>query len=97
MSDSIHASLKELHALADLIKTSVAAIEKTCLASQQAFPSPDLPFNPQVEGIRMSPEVQQAGDILVAAASQLVAAVRPPPMTIMMYSLQVCVSLVLWI
>jgi hypothetical protein len=95
MSDSIQASLKELHALADLIKTSIATIEKACLASQQPFPSPDLPFNPQTEGIRMSPEVQQAGDILVAAASQLIAAVRPPPMTVMVYSLQVCINPVL--
>lgn len=89
MSDPVDTSLEELHALVNLIKTSVDQIEKTYKSNKQPFPSLNGPFNPPSEGLRMSPEVQQAGDILVAAASQLIATVRPPFTTTIVYGLSV--------
>ncbi|KAI0695021.1 O-methyltransferase [Cytidiella melzeri] len=88
MSDAIHASLEELHALVKLIKTSADSIEKACITANQPFPALHKPFNPQSEGIRMSPEVQEAGDIIVAAAAQLTAFVRAPPVSAVATALQ---------
>ena len=93
MTDSGHASLKDLHALLDLVKSSVASIEKSFVASKQPFPSLNGPFNPASEAVRMSPDVQEATGLLVAAASQLIATVRPPHATILAYTLQVRVFL----
>ncbi len=89
MSDQVRASLEELHALVKLIKTSVDNIEKTFIAGKQPFPSLDGPSNPQSEAIRMSAEVQQASNILIAASAQLVATVRPPSATAMLTGVQV--------
>ncbi len=93
MSDQVRASLEELHTLAKLIKTSVDSIEKIFVAKGQQFPSLDGPLDPQSEAVRMSAEVQQAGNILVAAASQLIATVRPPPVTALVSGFQVLSSL----
>ncbi|KAI0826305.1 O-methyltransferase [Irpex lacteus] len=92
MSDQVRASLEELHTLAKLIKTSVDSIEKIFVAKGQQFPSLDGPLDPQSEAVRMSAEVQQAGNILVAAASQLIATVRPPPVTALVSGFQFHIS-----
>ncbi|KAI0341313.1 O-methyltransferase [Trametopsis cervina] len=92
MSDPVRASLRELRALADLVKDSVDAIEQTCIAKGLPFPSLDEPFTLQSEGARMLPEVQQAAGILVSAAGQLIAAVRPPPLSAVIGSMQYYVS-----
>lgn len=89
MSTLIPNSLRELRALVDLISTSVDNIEHACIASGQPFPSLSEPFTRESEAIRLSPAVQQAGDILVAAAAQLTAVVRSPTATAMIYGMQV--------
>lgn len=98
MSDQVHASLEELRTLVKLIKTSVDTIEKTFLTNNQPFPSLDGPSNPQSEAIRMSPGVQQAGNVLIAASSQLIANVRPPSTTAFLTSIQVRILLLsMWV
>ncbi|KAI0341312.1 O-methyltransferase [Trametopsis cervina] len=92
MSDPVRASLQELRALADLVKNSADAIEKACIDKELPFPSLDEPFTPQSEGARMLPEVQQAAGILVSAAAQLIAVVRPPPLSGVISSLQFHIS-----
>ncbi|KAJ7699671.1 O-methyltransferase [Mycena rosella] len=53
-----------------------------------AYPSPAASFSPQSEAGRNIPEVQTAGSNIVAAASQLISIVRPPPLTLIAYALQ---------
>ncbi len=79
----------ELRALSDLIKASVDKIEALCAERGQTFPLSDLPFTPQSEAPRMAPDVIAEGTIIVAAAAQLIAAVRPPPLGLLTYATQV--------
>ena len=72
----------ELRALADLINNAVTQIENACESRSQTYPLADEPFTPQSEAARMSPDVLEAGNIIVAAASQLVSAVRIPALTL---------------
>lgn len=72
----------ELRALADLINDAVKQIESACASRSQSYPLADEPFSPQSEAARMSPDVLEAGNIIVAAASQLVSAVRVPALTL---------------
>ncbi|KAJ7511474.1 S-adenosyl-L-methionine-dependent methyltransferase [Mycena galericulata] len=85
--------LVEIKALANIINTSVAAIEKTLEANTATYPSPrTVPFTPPSEGGRNLPEVQLAGANIVSAASQLISMVRPPPLTMIAQALQFHVS-----
>lgn len=79
----------ELRALADLINTAVKQVESACASRSQTYPLADEPFSPQSEAARMSPDVLQAGDIIVAAASQLISTVRVPAMTLSVTSIYV--------
>lgn len=72
----------ELRALANLINDAVTQIENGCASRDQTFPLADEPFTPQSEAARMSPDVIQASTLIVAAASQLVAAARIPALTL---------------
>ena len=72
----------ELRALADLINESVKQIEAVCTSTSQTYPRADEPFTPQSEGIRMNPDVFEAGNIIIAAASQLLSTVRMPQLTL---------------
>ncbi|KAI0697896.1 S-adenosyl-L-methionine-dependent methyltransferase [Cytidiella melzeri] len=74
-----------LTALRDLITSSVDAILASC--DTQPFPSADEPFSVESEAIRMDPHVQKHSGILIAAATQLIAAVRPPPLTLLYHGI----------
>lgn len=80
-------ALQDLVALANLITASVDAIVKAC--GDKPFPSLDDPFTPESEAARMSPEVQKRSTVLLAAATQLVAAVRSPFTTINTHAMSV--------
>lgn len=79
----------ELRALADLINASVKQVESACASRSQTYPLADEPFTPQTEAVRMSPDILQAGDIIVAAASQLISVVRIPALTLSVTSIYV--------
>ena len=68
----------QLRALSDLIKASVDRIEALCAELNQTYPLLELPITPQSEAARMSPDVIAEGTLIVAAAGQLIATVRPP-------------------
>ncbi|KAF7791400.1 hypothetical protein EIP86_002414 [Pleurotus ostreatoroseus] len=72
----------ELRALVDLINDALKRIESTCASRSQIYPFADEPFSPQSEAARMDPDVFEAGNIIVAAASQLISAVRIPALTL---------------
>ena len=75
-------SLAELRALSDLIKVSIGNIEKSLIARNQTFPSPDEAFDPSTEAARMAPDVLAHINSIVAAAAQLTAAVRLPAVSL---------------
>ncbi|KAJ6578152.1 S-adenosyl-L-methionine-dependent methyltransferase [Mycena capillaripes] len=65
--------LSELKALAEIINTSIASIEKSLKDASTVYPSPrTVPFTPQSEAGRNLPEVQLAGASIVAAAAQMI-------------------------
>ncbi|KAI0771399.1 O-methyltransferase [Irpex lacteus] len=82
----------ELRALSDLIKASVDKIEALCAERGQTYPTSDVPFSPQSEAPRMAPDVIAEGTIIVAAAAQLITAVRPPPLSVLTQAVQYHVS-----
>ncbi|KAJ7183858.1 S-adenosyl-L-methionine-dependent methyltransferase [Mycena filopes] len=68
-------------------------MEKALKEQSSTYPSPrTVPFTPQSEAGRNIPEVQLAGSNIVAAASQLISMVRPPPLTMIAQALQFHVS-----
>lgn len=71
---------EELAALTKLITSSVDAILKSC--GSRTFPSSDELFTLESEAARMDPDVQVQSGIAIAAATQLIAALRPPPLAI---------------
>ncbi|KAI5119287.1 hypothetical protein M0805_008066 [Coniferiporia weirii] len=75
--------MDELKALAKLINDSVKRIEESCSARNVAFPPLSEPFSPESEAARMDPAVLQASTDIVAAAAQLTALVRPPPLSLL--------------
>lgn len=79
----------ELRALANLINDSVEKIEAACKAGPKSYPLLDDSFTPDSEAIRKDPTVAAEGDIIVAAATQLIAAVRPPSVSLTVHALQV--------
>ena len=81
--------MDQLKALAKLVNDSVAEIEKSCIARNVIFPSLSEPFTPESEAARADHAVIEAAGIITAAASQLIALVRPAPLTLFMRSIQV--------
>ncbi|TFY69030.1 hypothetical protein EVG20_g3320 [Dentipellis fragilis] len=81
MSNEIDA-LAELKALVKLLQSNVDRIETATKAASLEFPSLRTTFSPQSEAARQLPDVAEASSEIVAAASQLIAAVRPPPLTV---------------
>lgn len=81
--------IAELRALSDLIKASVDKIEALCAERGQTYPTSDAPLSPQSEAPRMAPDVIAEGTIIVAAAAQLITAVRPPPLSVLTQAVQV--------
>ncbi|KAI0771380.1 O-methyltransferase-domain-containing protein [Irpex lacteus] len=88
----IDSPVSELRALSDLIKTSVDRIEALCTERGQSYPLSDSPFTLESEAPRMAADVIAAGAIIVSAAAQLIAAVRPPRVGIIAQGVQYHVS-----
>lgn len=68
---------------------SIKHIDESCSSRNVSFPSLDQIFTPESEAARMDPHVLQASANIVAAAAQLTAIVRPPPLTLLTQSVQV--------
>ncbi|KAI0087132.1 S-adenosyl-L-methionine-dependent methyltransferase [Irpex rosettiformis] len=75
-------SLRELEALVQLINSSFHEIKHACITQGKDFPFLNEPSTLESEAIVVSPEVVKAGSVITAAAYQLVAAVRPPTLTL---------------
>lgn len=83
VNDATHptvATMSSLRKLADMISNSVQAIEDAYSSAGRELPDQNLPFDPS-DTLAFSPEVMQHALLIVGAADQLSAAVRPPPMT----------------
>ncbi|KAF7347117.1 S-adenosyl-L-methionine-dependent methyltransferase [Mycena venus] len=85
--DTIDALL-ELKALAAIINDSISTIEKSLKDSSLIYPSLRAPFTPDSEAARSIPEVQTAGGHIISAAAQMIAIVRPPPLTMIAHAQQ---------
>ena len=95
-ADSISASFAHLHALKNLITKSLDSLESTCKEINVPWPSLDEPSymsqtGPPLEDFaRMqNAAIGRASATLVAAAAQLLNAVREPGMTVIQSSLGV--------
>lgn len=69
--------LQELRALANLINAGVDQLEQVCITQGKDIPPLNEPTTPQAESILFAPEALKAGSLIVAATTQLAAAVRP--------------------
>ena len=81
--------IAELRALLDVMTSSVDKLEETMASRGQTYPSLDSLYSPESEAPRTSPDVLALGDLIVSAAAQLIAAVRPTPIAPLLTSLQV--------
>ncbi|EJC99901.1 S-adenosyl-L-methionine-dependent methyltransferase [Fomitiporia mediterranea MF3/22] len=74
----------DLKALGSIISSAITDICGVCDKSGKAFPALNDPIHPSEftpQGIRNDPSVVQSINLIVAAASQLLATVRPPAAT----------------
>lgn len=85
-------AFQELRALSHLIIRSLDNIEKFCATTGEILPSTDEKFTLTSELVRLSPEIVQESGILVGAASQLIAAIRPSPANVLVAVLGVCLQ-----
>jgi hypothetical protein len=93
MSLNSFSSLQELRALANLINTSIDQLEQACNAQDKDLPSPHKPIDSDSESILLSDKCIDANSIIVSAASQLLASVRHPIMTMFCHVAQVRIRL----
>ncbi|TFY82517.1 hypothetical protein EWM64_g1487 [Hericium alpestre] len=82
------ASPSPLKQLANLIVASVERIDAACNTQGVSFPSLDEPISPSSEEIRHQPDVSQAINVIVAAATQLIATARVPTISVVTLGLQ---------
>ncbi|KAA1470803.1 S-adenosyl-L-methionine-dependent methyltransferase [Dentipellis sp. KUC8613] len=75
-------ALTELKTLAALITSNIDRIEAETKSASVEFPSLSTAYSTQSEAVRQLPEVADATTQIIAAASQLLAVVRPPPMSV---------------
>ena len=87
---STMSGIQELYALADIIQKSVKLIDESLKAKNATFPSLSQLFRPGDEVEHANTIVQRASSDIIAAAAQLAALVRPPPLTILTTAMQVC-------
>jgi hypothetical protein len=81
----------EIRALVDIIKNTVDQLEGTIASRGQTYPSLSTPFSKETEAVRIAaPDVLALGDIVVSAAAQLIANVRPSASFPLLTALQVC-------
>lgn len=71
-----------LKSLSNLISGAVDDIEHICTVRSFEFPSLDEPFTLESERARFDPDILTSVSIIVAAASQLIACVREPSVTL---------------
>ncbi|KAI0755412.1 O-methyltransferase [Irpex lacteus] len=69
--------LQELRALANLINAGVDQLEQVCITQGKDIPPLNEPTTLQEESILFSPDAIKTGSLIVAATTQLAAAVRP--------------------
>lgn len=79
----------DIVSLAALIASNVAAIQDACDARGIQLPSPSQPFKPHTIDPWADASIMEASAIIVSAAAQLIAVVRPPTATIVTTALQV--------
>jgi hypothetical protein len=84
--------LAELKSLANIIQSSVDAIEATVNANAFVLPSSNAPFSLQSEAPHMHPSIQSAGSLITSAAAQLMTLVRPAPLVVFDVVMQFHVS-----
>lgn len=82
-------ALSELKALANIIQSSIEQIEATVTANSFTFPSSASTFSFETEAPRMHPAIASAGSLITSAAAQLMALVRPAPLTLFDITMQV--------
>ncbi|KII87317.1 hypothetical protein PLICRDRAFT_699701 [Plicaturopsis crispa FD-325 SS-3] len=78
--------------LVNLISESANKIERNCAQRGVDLPTLDDPFTPESELPRLDPDVLEATSLIVTAAAQLIALVRPAPATIVKTVMQYQVS-----
>jgi len=84
-----------LRTLSKNISDGVDKIDQSCTRLQFKFPSLDEPFTPANQS-HLDPQISEAVSIIVAAAAQITAIVRPAPVSLLTSAAQVCGLLVLW-
>ena len=84
-----------LRTLSKTISDGVDKIDQSCTRLQLKFPSLDEPFTPANQS-HLDPQISEAVSIIVAAAAQITAIVRPAPVSLLTSAAQVCGLLVLW-
>jgi hypothetical protein len=82
-------ALAELKALGNIIQSSIEQIEAIVSANSFIFPSPDSTFSPESDAAHKHPAIQSATSLITSAASQLLARVRPAPLSVLDASTQV--------
>jgi len=85
-----------LRTLSKIISDGVDKIDQSCTQSQLKFPSLDEPFTPAHHASHLDPQISEAVSIIVAAAAQITAIVRPAPVSLLTSAAQVCGLLVLY-
>ncbi|KAJ3558401.1 hypothetical protein NM688_g947 [Phlebia brevispora] len=72
----------ELRALSDVIKSSLDKIEAVLQSISKPFPSLDDTSTPELDVVRLIPEIFRASEDVIAAAGQLTAAIRVPALNV---------------
>jgi hypothetical protein len=86
-------ALAELKALGNIIQSSIEQIEAVVSANSFIFPSPDSTFSTESDAPLKHPAVQSATSLITSAAAQLIARVRPAPLSVLDASTQVNLGL----
>ena len=79
-----------LRTLSKIISDGVDKIDKSCTRLQLKFPSLDEPFTPANHASQLDPQISEAVSIIVAAAAQITAIIRPAPVSLLTSATQVC-------
>jgi hypothetical protein len=85
--------LAELKALGNIIQSSIEQIEAVVSANSFIFPSPDSTFSLESDAPHKHPAIQSATSLITSAAAQLIARVRPAPLSVLDLSTQVNLAL----
>ncbi|KAI0264077.1 S-adenosyl-L-methionine-dependent methyltransferase [Russula aff. rugulosa BPL654] len=80
--------LAELKALGNIIQSSIEQIEAVVSANSFIFPSPDSTFSLESDAPHKHPAIQSATSLITSAAAQLIARVRPAPLSVLDLSTQ---------